>query len=53
MLLVAAGIRDRVLFDLEKILELVRSFENEHFLRSFYFGEVSDRYLEISSHLCT
>lgn len=36
---------DRHLFDLSKIQDQVRITEHDHFLRSFYFDEVNDRYI--------
>src|SRR5215471_21454748 len=39
------SILDRGLFDLSRVQDQVQHTEHEHFLRSFFFDEVNDRYI--------
>jgi hypothetical protein len=39
------SILDRGLFDLSRVQDQVQHTEHDHFLRSFYFDEVNDRYI--------
>jgi hypothetical protein len=41
---------DRGLFDLSKVQDQVQYTEHHHFLRSFYFDEVNDRYIHNFCH---
>ncbi len=41
---------DRSLFDLSRVQDQVQHTEHDHFLRSFYFDEVTDRYIHNFCH---
>jgi hypothetical protein len=41
---------DRSLFDLSRVQNQVQHTEHDHFLRSFYFDEVTDRYIHNFCH---